>query len=231
MKKGEKMSKELKARISESRKGKCLGNKFAKGNKSNITSFKKGEKSWIVGKVHSEETRKKMSDVRKANPNRYWLGKKRPHMVGESNWNWKTIKHQCADCEKVIQSKSFRCRDCRHKYFVKDKTPNWRGGRTPLRKQIREIAEYRAWRKIIFERDGYICQICKKHGVQLQIDHFPKAFWEIISSNNIRNIEEAILCEEFWNINNGRTLCIDCHKKTSNYGKPLNVLRKQYEKI
>lgn len=31
--------------------------------------------------------------------------------------------------------------------------------------------------------------------------------------------EDAINCEELWSINNGRTLCIDCHKKTNTYLK------------
>jgi len=32
--------------------------------------------------------------------------------------------------------------------------------------------------------------------------------------------EEALSCDELWNINNGRTLCIGCHKKTDTYGRP-----------
>lgn len=39
--------------------------------------------------VFSKKVRKKMSDIRKANPNRYWLGKKRPSMTKENNPNWK----------------------------------------------------------------------------------------------------------------------------------------------
>lgn len=34
---------------------------------------------------------------------------------------------------------------------------------------------------------------------------------------NIKNYNEALLCEELWNINNGRTLCLPCHKTTDTY--------------
>lgn len=30
---------------------------------------------------------------------------------------------------------------------------------------------------------------------------------------NIKSYEQALNCEELWNINNGRTLCKKCHKK------------------
>ena len=33
----------------------------------------------------------------------------------------------------------------------------------------------------------------------------------------ILNLEQALNCEEFWNINNGRVLCKECHKKTDTY--------------
>ena len=36
-------TKAIRQKVSDSRKGKCLGNQYAKGNKPNSTSFKKGE--------------------------------------------------------------------------------------------------------------------------------------------------------------------------------------------
>ncbi len=39
---------------------------------------------------------------------------------------------------------------------------------------------------------------------------------EIFYENKINNLEQAIDCSEFWDINNGRTLCKSCHKK---YGR------------
>jgi len=35
----------------------------------------------------------------------------------------------------------------------------------------------------------------------------------------INSLEEALNCEELWNVNNGRTLCRKCHNKTKTYGR------------
>jgi hypothetical protein len=63
--------------------------------------------------------------------------------------------------------------------------------------------EDRDWRKMIFERDNYTCQICSVRGGQLQADHIKpfKAFPEL------RHV-----------LANGRTLCVACHRKTETYG-------------
>lgn len=34
----------------------------------------------------------------------------------------------------------------------------------------------------------------------------------ILEKNNIKNIENASLCKELWDINNGIVFCIDCHR-------------------
>lgn len=35
---------------------------------------------------------------------------------------------------------------------------------------------------------------------------------KIQEENNIKTLEDAENCEELWNINNGRTLCRNCHR-------------------
>jgi hypothetical protein len=40
---------------------------------------------------------------------------------------------------------------------------------------------------------------------------------------NIVNYSYAVNCEELWNINNGLTLCIKCHKKTDTYCNQKNA--------
>lgn len=98
-----------------------------------------------------------------------------------------------------------------------ENTSCWRGGTTSLNHKLRNLLQYRQWRSDVFTRDNYTCQTCDKRGVRLQADHI-KRFIDIIREYNIKSSEEAVTCEELWNINNGRTLCIECHRKTETFG-------------
>ena len=102
--------------------------------------------------------------------------------------------------------------------FSGDKHPNWKGGITPLRRKIRNLDLYANWRASIFQRDNYTCKLCGKTKCLLHADHYPLSFSKILNENNILDINKAINCQKFWNIDNGRTLCIACHAKTDNYG-------------
>lgn len=86
--------------------------------------------------------------------------------------------------------------------------PSWKGGITPRNTRIRHSQEYKAWRKAVFERDDYICQECGARSapgmkVVLNADHI-KPF--------------AHYPELRFSLENGRTLCVECHKKTPTYG-------------
>ena len=39
-----------------------------------------------------------------------------------------------------------------------------------------------------------------------------------------KQIENVFDCEELWNINNGRTLCIQCHKLTDTWGYRPDII-------
>ena len=81
---------------------------------------------------------------------------------------------------------------------------SWKGGITPLRIKIWHSLGYKLWRKSVFERDNYTRVFCGKKGGRLAADHI-KSFRE---------------CPELrFSIDNGRTLCEDCHFKTETYGK------------
>ncbi len=85
----------------------------------------------------------------------------------------------------------------------------WKGGITPIHEKIRKSAEYKLWRISVFERDDYTCMWCKKRGGELQADHIkPFAFYP-----KLRFI-----------IDNGRTLCVSCHRKTNTYGRQSKKL-------
>ncbi len=79
---------------------------------------------------------------------------------------------------------------------------NWQGGITPISIKLRMSFEYEEWRKSVFERDLYTCQICSEVGGVLNADHI-KPF--------------SLFPELRLELSNGRTLCEDCHKKTKSY--------------
>lgn len=100
----------------------------------------------------------------------------------------------------------------------KEKSYLWKGGITPLRKRIRCSFKFRQWRSDVFTRDNFTCQKCGKRGIELHPYHL-KTFSLILDENKIKSFEEAMKCEELWNINNGITLCIDCHHLTGTWGR------------
>lgn len=100
----------------------------------------------------------------------------------------------------------------------------WKGGITPVMRYLRTCTKYRQWRSDVFTRDNYTCIWCgvrsgNGKAVILQADHI-KPFYLILEEYKLFNIEEALNCEELWNINNGRTLCENCHKRTETWGRP-----------
>ncbi len=88
--------------------------------------------------------------------------------------------------------------------------------RTALATGIRQSFEYRQWRSDVFTRDDFTCRECDRRGGDMEAHHL-KPFATILRDNNIKTREDAIRCAELWNINNGKTLCIACHRKTKGW--------------
>lgn len=88
-------------------------------------------------------------------------------------------------------------------YLRGDKNHNWKGGVTPIHAQIRKSLEYRLWRNLVLKRDNYTCRLCGKRNVRLNADHI-KPF--------------ADYPELRFDLDNGRTLCVECHIKTPTWG-------------
>jgi 5-methylcytosine-specific restriction endonuclease McrA len=94
---------------------------------------------------------------------------------------------------------------------------NWKGGVSKLSERIKKSYKYKEWRRCVFERDNYTCIECGVVGGILH-PHHKKAFSLILNENKIRTIVDANECKELWEVDNGETLCRECHKKTYNYG-------------
>lgn len=83
-----------------------------------------------------------------------------------------------------------------------EKHPNWKGGVSRNYKTGYYSTEYKQWRLGVFERDGYRCQGCGVVGGYLTAHHI-KSF--------------AKYPELRLEVDNGVTLCEECHKMTDNY--------------
>lgn len=89
------------------------------------------------------------------------------------------------------------------------KSPTWKGGITPKHLLLRSTFEYKEWRRQVYKRDRYVCQCCFKKNTKLNAHH-------ILSFSD--NVDERL------NINNGITLCEECHINFHKiYGKGKNT--------
>ena len=81
---------------------------------------------------------------------------------------------------------------------------NWKGGTSRTERHLlMNRVEYKCWRISVFERDNWTCQFCGIRGVYLNAHH-------IKSWANYPALR--------YEVDNGVSLCEDCHKLTDNYG-------------
>ena len=88
---------------------------------------------------------------------------------------------------------------------------NWQGGLTTESNKIRQSKDYKEWRKLVFIRDDYTCQLCSERGGKLHADHI-KPF--------------SLFPDLRLDITNGRTLCVECHKNTDTYLHKIHSYKK-----
>lgn len=181
---------------------------------SEIAKKRVGILNSFFGKTHSEESRIKISNAHK--------GKKRKAFSEETKRKmrefWKGHKHSEETKNKIGEKSRGRVWSEESKDKIRiirrgEGNGNWKGGITPLVEIIRTCFKNRQWRSDVFTKDNFTCVLCGKRGGDIEADHYPKMFSTIFHENKIKSLEEALACEEFWNINNGRTLCKSCHNK------------------
>lgn len=150
----------------------------------------------------------------------------------KSTW----VSYSCLECDKVFfdyiaRKRKYCSASCRSKYVMRrdgawhkgiktglvprsafkkgsggENHWNWKGGRGTIRHRLMQQSDYRDWRKAVFERDNYTCQHCGITGVYVQADHIKP--WAKYPKLRYR-------------IDNGRTLCVDCHEKTETFPASL----------
>jgi hypothetical protein len=89
--------------------------------------------------------------------------------------------------------------DGKRSYFIKTgaENPAWKGGIATEQNRLRSTPEYGAWRKAVYERDGYKCRHCGT-GKNLHAHHIK----EFSTHPELRYV-----------VSNGLTLCRACHSK------------------
>ena len=168
---------------------------FVKGHKP-TNGFIKGHKR-KVGKKLSEEVKNHLSKINTGKKITLKIREKMSKIAKEKGFGkWMIGKKASLETRKKL-SENQKGNKC---HF-------WRGGVTAINKIIRMSLEYRLWREAVFKRDNYTCVWCgARNGngkrIELHPDHI-KSF--------------ALFPELRFAIDNGRTLCIDCHKKTDTY--------------
>ncbi len=179
-----------------------------KGTYKHSPEMKKYLSEKRKGIVFSEETKKKISE----NHARTWLGRKHTEESKRKIGDKHKGKLVSIDTRKKLGGENCHW---------------WKGGVTPVYIKIRDSYEMRQWIKSILERDNYTCLHCGDNkGGNLEVDHiipFSKILDKMIFEQGNENLyEKSLKYNLLWDVNNGRTLCHDCHKKTDTYGRRAN---------
>lgn len=156
-----------------------------------VTGIKKGE----VLPEHIKSGMKGRVSSRKGKPSK---------QSGEKHYNWKggEVEKKCQVCQSSFFVRLNR-RDTAKFCSPKCKNIAQDNGISTENEKVRRSKQYKEWRTAVFERDNYTCQLCGVRGGTLNADHI-KPF--------------ALYKELRFQLNNGRTLCANCHKSTPTFG-------------
>ena len=114
-------------------------------------------------------------------------------------------------CGKKFQTSTKRnkiycsneCRNLAYRERNGEQSHFWQGGKTKESDLLRTSAEYKEWRLAVFTRDNFTCQKCGQRKRDIEAHHIK---------------ERCKYPELMFDVDNGLTLCHECHKETDNYG-------------
>ncbi len=147
--------------------------------------------SRLKGFKHTEETKQKMREHHKDFT--------RPHTDEEKLKTSNSMKEWHRIHQHPKKGKKASEETKRKMSLVRwgSKNANWKGGLTEIVKGIRRSPEFYQWRKAVLERDNHTCQDCE--------------VTEKIEAHHIRPIIDYP--EGIFEIENGLSLCGDCHNR------------------
>jgi hypothetical protein len=143
-------------------------------HKARISAGNKGKRAGkTIGEIFGEDRAARM--IRAAS--KRWSGPENPI-------HWRTPE-QCKAQGQKLKGR-----------MVGSKHPNWKGGESFSYRYLVSSGEWKELRKLVYERDGWICQICGQHcgGRKIQCHHIVPF---LISQDN--------------SLDNLITLCVPCH--------------------
>lgn len=119
-------------------------------------------------------------------------------------------EYKITKCVKELGTR-FCSNKCKYYFLFNTKPenhPRWLGGKSQENQIGRSSLEYVEWRINVFRHDFFTCQKCKQKGKKLNAHHINS--W--IDYIDMR-----------YDVNNGITLCIECHKLLHKiYGQKTN---------
>lgn len=193
-----KRTKENIERIKKLRVGKVPWNKNKKGVQKHSEATKDKMRKSHIGKKHSKKTREKISESNKGKIiSKETREKLRKVLSGRKN----PISE--ATIKKISEAKKGKPQP----WNSGKNHHNWKGGITSENNKIKSSIEWRLWREAVFARDKWTCQKCERK------NNF--------NPHHIKNFSQYHKLR--FEVDNGVTLCSDCHKEFHRiYGRQNN---------
>lgn len=155
-----------------------------------------GYTAWNKGIPQTNAVKKKLSKALKIIAKQKGFGK---WMLGKK-LSFETRKRQS-------ETQKRRVAEGRNNFYI--------DGRTPINKAIRHSVEFKFWKDSVFQRDNFTCQECGARSGN------GKAVY--LHAHHIKSF--AHYPKLRFDLNNGKTLCKDCHKKTDTFAWKANLIK------
>ena len=205
-----------------------LRTNIAKENMSK--SHNKSNSGYWLGKKRPIETREKMSKAKLGKPSpmcgvkrsKEFCERQKVAQTGRIASEESKIKNGLTHrgmkrTDETRKKMSLRQKGKPHLNQRGDKHPLWKGGISSENEKIRGSLKYKLWQDSVKNRDNNKCQKCEENRVSKLMGH------HILNFSDYPKLRLTI--------DNGVTLCRDCHKKFHmNYGFKSNT-REQLEEF